>query len=390
VGAWKKKNPPRENLAENKPALPSGRHSSFLIFITLLYQHKTVIIFFLLLLQTQISSTMPLERKHTHSKANANFNYWLNDAINQDEYEEMIFFYHKDHLGSSTQISDPGANIIQHIEYLPYGETFFERRLDDYWTTPYKFNAKELDAETGLYYYGARYYTPEVSIWLSVDPLADKYPSMSPFMYCLGNPVKLIDPTGMSAVGPDEWEIVISDDGSAQMNHVSTEGGDKTQHVTVKRENRQGEQTEVVPSTSIDCTKDQLIEAYDKITNNSSNDNTGGIEKNNDNWAVNATGIYLTFFLSDLLTPEPTDIVVPKWAGHAVLITVSAGILIYNGESIMDQFAQHGKNRGKLSQEELEIIEKSLSEGSATNVQKQKYKRHQKNTGQRKSRQTKK
>jgi len=108
---------------------------------------------------------------------NANFDYWLNDAINQDEYEEMIFFYHKDHLGSSTQISDIDANIIQHIEYLPYGETFFERR--SYWNTPYKFNAKELDTETGMYYYGARYYTPEVSIWLSVDPLAGEYPSLS-------------------------------------------------------------------------------------------------------------------------------------------------------------------------------------------------------------------
>jgi RHS repeat-associated protein len=127
---------------------------------------------------------------------NPNFDYWLNDAINQDEYEEMIFFYHKDHLGSSTQISDPGANIIQHIEYLPYGELFFERRMD-YWNTPYKFNAKELDEETGMYYYGARYYTPEVSIWLSVDPLADKYPSMSPYIYCAGNPVILVDPNGM-------------------------------------------------------------------------------------------------------------------------------------------------------------------------------------------------
>jgi RHS repeat-associated protein len=144
---------------------------------------------------------MPVERKHKQSKANANFNYWLNDAITQDEPEEMIFFYHKDlpkafGMGSSTQISDIDANIIQHIEYLPYGETFFERRLDDYWTTPYKFNAKELDEETGLYYYGARYYTPEVSIWLSVDPLAHLYSGISPYAYCTGNPLVFIDPDG--------------------------------------------------------------------------------------------------------------------------------------------------------------------------------------------------
>ncbi len=64
--------------------------------------------------------------------------------------------------GSSTQISDPYANIIHHIEYMPYGENFFEMR--DYWGTDFKFNAKELDNETGMYYYGARYYTPELSV----------------------------------------------------------------------------------------------------------------------------------------------------------------------------------------------------------------------------------
>jgi len=58
--------------------------------------------------------------------------------------------------------------------------------------TEYKFNGKELDSETGMYYYGARYYIPELSIWGSVDPLSDKYPSMSPFMYCAGNPVRLV------------------------------------------------------------------------------------------------------------------------------------------------------------------------------------------------------
>ncbi|MDY0216955.1 MAG: RHS repeat-associated core domain-containing protein [Bacteroidales bacterium] len=112
-----------------------------------------------------------------------------------DEVEKHFFFYHKDHLGSSTQISDRDANIIHHIEYMPSGEQFSEQR--DYWSTPYKFNGKELDAETGLYYYGARYYTPEIGIWLSVDPLSDKYPSLSPYAYCAGNPVKYIDPNGM-------------------------------------------------------------------------------------------------------------------------------------------------------------------------------------------------
>ena len=51
-------------------------------------------------------------------------------------------------------------------------------------------------SETGYSYFGARYYDSDISVWLSVDPLAGKYPSMSPFMYTAGNPVMLVDPDG--------------------------------------------------------------------------------------------------------------------------------------------------------------------------------------------------
>ena len=58
------------------------------------------------------------------------------------------------------------------------------------------FSAKERDAETGLSYFGSRYYSSDLSIWLSVDPMSDKYPSLSPYTYCANNPVKLVDPNG--------------------------------------------------------------------------------------------------------------------------------------------------------------------------------------------------
>ena len=50
----------------------------------------------------------------------------------------------------------------------------------------------------------ARYYQPNLSIWLSVDPMADKYPSTSPYTYCGDNPVRLVDPDGRTVVIPDE------------------------------------------------------------------------------------------------------------------------------------------------------------------------------------------
>jgi len=121
--------------------------------------------------------------------------FWLNDAPEMDQQEANIYYYNKDQLGSSQVITDANTNVVHHIEYMPYGEDFYEKR--DSWATPYKFNGKEKDEETGMYYYGARYYSPELSMWLSVDPMSDKRPNQSPFMYCSGNPVILIDPSGL-------------------------------------------------------------------------------------------------------------------------------------------------------------------------------------------------
>ena len=70
----------------------------------------------------------------------------------------------------------------------------------------FTFSAKERDSETGLSYFGSRYYSSDLSVWLSVDPMAAKYPSLSPYVYCADNPVKLVDPNG------EEIEIVTTID----------------------------------------------------------------------------------------------------------------------------------------------------------------------------------
>jgi len=61
----------------------------------------------------------------------------------------------------------------------------------------YKFTGKERDKESGLDYFGARYYDSEIGRWLSVDPLGSQRPGLSPYQYCQNNPLSLIDPTGM-------------------------------------------------------------------------------------------------------------------------------------------------------------------------------------------------
>ena len=61
-------------------------------------------------------------------------------------------------------------------------------------------SGKEKDAETGYHYFGARYYNSDLSLWLSVDPMSDKYPSLSPYNYCAWNPMKIVDPDGMDTI----------------------------------------------------------------------------------------------------------------------------------------------------------------------------------------------
>ena len=116
--------------------------------------------------------------------------------IPNDTTKEETFFYHSDHLGSTSYITDDKANITQYDAYLPYGELLIDEHSSSE-DLPYKFNGKQFDEETGLYYYGARYLNPMASIWYGVDPMQEKNTRTSTYTYTLGNPIKFVDSTGM-------------------------------------------------------------------------------------------------------------------------------------------------------------------------------------------------
>ena len=132
--------------------------------------------------------------------------------IPNDTTKEETFFYHSDHLGSTSYITDDHANITQYDAYLPYGELLVDEHSSSE-ELPYKFNGKQFDEETGLYYYGARYMNPMTSLWYGVDPEIEKVPGCSPFTYTFSNPITLIDPNGQSAkvtVNAHSKTIVVS------------------------------------------------------------------------------------------------------------------------------------------------------------------------------------
>lgn len=144
-----------------------------------------------------------------------NPNYWNNahhaPAVDDEQAEQapfnsqrdMVYYYHKDHLGSSAFITNDSACVVQQIEYLPYGEVFLEKqRYTSDYQTPYRFNGKELDEETGLYYYGARYMNPRLGVWYGADKMEEKYANMSTYTYCLNNPINSYDNNGNEPIKP--------------------------------------------------------------------------------------------------------------------------------------------------------------------------------------------
>ena len=116
---------------------------------------------------------------------------------------EPLHFYHGDHLGSAAYLTDRDGHVVQTLAYLPYGEDWVEQNGlgDTSRLGMYRYNGKERDGESGYHYYGARYYWSELwNGWLSVDPMVDKYPGVSPYAYCVWNPVVLVDPEGMDTI----------------------------------------------------------------------------------------------------------------------------------------------------------------------------------------------
>ncbi len=139
-------------------------------------------------------------------------------------WEEVnkIYFYHSDHLGSASIITDENGNEYQRLEYTPYGEVWVDKYSQIQESTallPYKFTGKERDEETGLYYYGARYLDAKYSRWISTDPALGEYMSgskagmggaynsvnLSLYHYSGNNPVTYTDPDGQ--IVETAWDV---------------------------------------------------------------------------------------------------------------------------------------------------------------------------------------
>jgi RHS repeat-associated protein len=122
---------------------------------------------------------------------------------------QPVFIYHlKDHLGNVRIVLQAGGSsgtLKQSNDYYPFGMAFTRNSSfseDEIFAheNKYKYNGKEEQPMPGKWLdYGARFYDAQLGRWHSVDPLAEDFPSWTPYHYCHNNPIVLIDPDGRSA-----------------------------------------------------------------------------------------------------------------------------------------------------------------------------------------------
>ncbi|HSC72504.1 MAG TPA: RHS repeat-associated core domain-containing protein, partial [Candidatus Methylomirabilis sp.] len=113
------------------------------------------------------------------------------------------YFPHGDHLGSLNVLTKATGE-AQRLTYLPFGETHTNTGTVDF--DPYRFTGQEQDPETGLYYYGARYYNPALGRFISADnlvPDAGDPQTLNRYSYVRNNPINLVDPSGRDSADPE-------------------------------------------------------------------------------------------------------------------------------------------------------------------------------------------
>lgn len=116
---------------------------------------------------------------------------------NKDEFS--FRYYNKDHIGNIREVVDENGEVLQVMNYYPYGTPFCDPSSSfNSEFQPYKYNGKELDLMHGLdtYDYGARQYNSIIATWDKIDPQCESYSYMSPYNYCLDNPVNTTDQDG--------------------------------------------------------------------------------------------------------------------------------------------------------------------------------------------------
>ena len=146
------------------------------------------------------NSIAPIESLYPDLTQNAVSNA-TTDGLNPEPSvsTRIIYWYHPDYVGNVDLVTDLNQEAYEFYLYNPWGESLYHWESgSSSWNSPYRFNSKEFDAETGMHYYGARYHHPKLSVWMSVDPLVSK--TLDSYAFTGNSPIILIDTDGLEVI----------------------------------------------------------------------------------------------------------------------------------------------------------------------------------------------
>ena len=178
-----------------------------------------------------------------------------------------LYHYNQDHLGNIREVVDANGTVQQVTNYYPFGAPFCESASvmnADF--QEYKYNGKEFDKMHGLntYDYGARQHDPLLCRWDRMDPLCEKYYSVSPYAYCCNNPVNAVDVNGCDTVyyGMNGQPFLTKTGGQDENRLILSDGGKNSKNKAIQAGN-----TIIVPSNEVVDQMEQCVAATEKNGN---------------------------------------------------------------------------------------------------------------------------
>ncbi len=267
-----------------------------------------------------------------------------------------FYYYNQDHLGNNREVVDASGTVQQVMNYYPFGMPYSDQAgtlNSDF--QPYQYNGKELDKMHGLYTYdyGARQYDPVLVCWDRIDPLAEEYKGISPYVYCANNPVRFIDPDGKKIYIPKKSQ-------SEVLHMINTYSKtqyklDKNGFLCIDKEAELNEKGSAHYSERLDATilaKGKLtIEVGDKYTakgikntkiydvNNMGGGLTDKTDKKNVKTIVSANGHIAHDTMGNEVKKSAAEVLIHEIVGHAapVLVGTETGNAVRNENIVRNE-----------------------------------------------------
>ena len=272
---------------------------------------------------------------------------------------KALLLYRKDF--DISWITNVSGEAIQHLQpacrrgrYLPFGEDFIYQRTTS-WGVPYTFSGKVKDKETGYSYFGARYYSPELLVWLSrklsgVDPLADTPitigASMSPYMYVGGHPTMVTDPTGMDWYKDKDGNYVHDKNLNNENKGNKLGEGEKYIGKTYKINVNKGKKNEYNYTLNEDGSfTDSRGKEYEAGSGEFDPGFKSGHKIDNTNSVFTADDLY-EYAMNALPVAASVDITVGSDAGGGSDIVPIGGVAIFQGDDAWNSYSYSALDMG--------------------------------------------